>query len=637
MYATKHLGSAPIYVIQIPTALAPQIARIGGNVNVDFVQPSNNPPFDVISPDVERNIEHFFQDKKPIFSLGDVILTYTNSEGQIELIQYIPRYVLTSAMQEAYTVVNSMIFRHSSDSLFADNNRIRDYFNTLRTPDGNTKGSSSNLYSEGFFRNLHNTFSLFLRPALHKSISAQSLIQLRIQQSKTLPERRLFTLETWPQEQTKEKTKFKGIQYVTDRLAHPFNKAPYLTMTGMIYALSLTFPETFSTMLDFISNASTNYNIQQNLSSTSSLAIEHLILFTIVALWALRSAMWAGYKLPPLIQSKLPDKGKWGRYKKRAQMALERIKKQKEELKYQEGISLTKNWLTLFGNKAGYLMPAFYRLFPQIAGQPLFFHTLEQGFNPFSKIQKEDGKTVRLGITPYRFTKKSKAITDHLEWQDEFIEKWKRLRGVAHQLANMALRVHLGLVTPEFANPRDVITWGPSLQSKAILQSLENKHDSVKQQWVALRLMAEMLETKLYKQVDLSKHHYINPEYLDTFYERAQYFVFSYEKNSKMIDQLYQGAKELIQDHTSSPEKSSTLYERAVAFVQEYESNESNELTLQLYQKAQALVQEYQNSHTTDRPSIQQYSQRSLEPPEPFLYMVAKQIPNCEKCCCFLE
>ena len=624
IYAGKHLGSAPIYIMQIPIDLTPQIDQIGENLSIDFVQRRNKSPVDVISPDVKRNMEHFFQDNEPKFSLGDVLLTYINSEGQRELIQYISRNELYRTMNKAYTVVNSMIFRHSADSLFQDqdNSSMRDYAHTLY----NTHSDNKDIYSEGFFRNLHNTFSLFLRPALHKSIPAQGLIQLRIEKSipENIKERQLFTKENWPTEKTSEEKKLRFVQLLTDRLAHPFKKGPYITMALMIYALSLAFPETFSTLLDFISNASTNYNVQQNLSSTSSLAIEHLILFTFIAIGLLKSAMWAGYKLPPLIASKFPNKGELGRYKKRAQMALERIKKQKE--KYQkEDVSLTKNWLTLFGNKAGYLMPAFYRLLPRIVGQPLFFHTLEQGLNPFSQIQTEDGRTVRIGITPYRFTKRSKVITDHLDLQDEFIEKLKRLKGVATQLANIALMAVHSNRDQKSVNPHDIVTWGPGflqiiseydqflkdLEKKDLEKSLKKKY-YLQQQWVVSRLIAKMRETKLYNQIDFSQSNYIDQEYLDKFYKRAQYFVFAYEKNSKMLDRLYKGAKELIQDYSSSPEESSALYERAVEFVQEYEKNESNEVTLQLYQKAQALVQEYQKSHKTDR-SIQKYSKNSLE------------------------
>ena len=129
-------------------------------------------------------------------------------------------------------------------------------------------------------------------------------------------------------------------------------------------------------------------------------------------------------------------------------------------------------------------MPAFYRFFPRIAGQPIYFHTLEQGLNPLSKVQTEDGKTTRLGLTPYRLSKSSSKVVEKLQWQDEYIEKWKRLRGVAYQLANMALRVHLGLTEQDSINPHDIITWGPSIHTQEILKSLENNKDQIKQQWI---------------------------------------------------------------------------------------------------------------------------------------------------------
>ena len=57
-------------------------------------------------------------------------------------------------------------------------------------------------------RNIHNTFSLFLRPALHKSIQAQGFIQSRINQSEILPKNPLFFLNSWP------KTKNKRIERI---------------------------------------------------------------------------------------------------------------------------------------------------------------------------------------------------------------------------------------------------------------------------------------------------------------------------------------------------------------------------------------------------------------------------------------
>ena len=92
----------------------------------------------------------------------------------------------------------------------------------------------------------------------------------------------------------------------------------------MILAFSQAFPEVFSEMQNLISNIETNYNVQQGLSSFSSLAIEHLIIFTLVALWGAKILLHTSYTLPPWIGTKfLPNKGEMGRLKKRAQLALE--------------------------------------------------------------------------------------------------------------------------------------------------------------------------------------------------------------------------------------------------------------------------------------------------------------------------
>ena len=57
-YVKQYLGSAPIYVMQIPTVLSPQIFTAGENLSVDFIKHlQDGPPFDSIAPDIEQNMD----------------------------------------------------------------------------------------------------------------------------------------------------------------------------------------------------------------------------------------------------------------------------------------------------------------------------------------------------------------------------------------------------------------------------------------------------------------------------------------------------------------------------------------------------------------------------------------------------
>ena len=590
VFVEAHLSRAPIPFtkIHVPVLknLEEKIAS-GSSIDVEFVNDSIRRPD--ITTEYMASMEKTFEGR-PFVTAGDLMVSYTDRNGQKHLVQFLKRTDLASWLKMEYAVLNMMVnivAPHLMDEeelkLFAKEKKD---FHTKKK--GNAQQEGGQLEDREFLE--YTLSGFFTSPSIQKLVQAREAMQQRSKQLDNLPERQKMLYEEWQENFDLLSSRIKDIRNnpAGSNLGTELDKKirqsrAELNIAGKVYTTEDMFTlsggspqekeikkEIRNRALRWI--AGKTKPVWEVVKEKKTEIIVGAILFLTAAYLMTKSFTYndghvfyttttlphlllVGTLLPALFYlvaryypnamegaKKLYD-AKIGKKDSRVRTFLQSSTERWKDTGYHQRLTGWGTRIVSFG------MLPFWIHITEWMGQPHFFPALQKKLKVFDRISPDSDigqivglkKETTLGVSSLQWNKNSAAFQQHVHLQNVAQEKQFRVEAIAWLMATLAV------TQKENVSPTEILIYGFSnFDLDAVIKAHQDQELKLELFWVIQKLKAEM-EKK--NNLDMRKTlAELDPKVLTAYYEEAKLLAqkFHASPNKKKIRKMIYDITQLI-------------------------------------------------------------------------------------------
>ncbi|MDE0119746.1 MAG: hypothetical protein OXM55_07050 [Bdellovibrionales bacterium] len=597
VFVEAHLSRTPIpftkVYVPILENLEQKIASDSkkGVVDVEFVNESVRRPD--IAPEYMEAMEKTFEGRSFV-TAGDLMISYTDSNKQKHLVQFLKRTDMASWLKMEFSVLNMMINTVAPYLMDAEElKRFAEEKRDFQARGDNNEQRESGQKEERILLD-YMLSGFFTSESIQKLVQAKGAIKQRSEQLSNLSEREIILYDEWEQNFKKISRRINSLkrnpskrtdlreaglsakvsQSVVERksIGNVFTTGDIFTLSSKGYPSKEeeSKKEIRNKALRWIASKSkpgwefvkekkvelgigavlfltAGYFMSKKLTYTDGVAfyttttLPHLLI--VGTLLPVLFYSMARYYPDAMEKTKIFYDAKIGKMDSWAREFMQKSVERWKDTGYHHRLA---NWgarIVSFG-----MLPFWIRI-TEWMGQPHFFPALQKKLKVFDKISPDSDigqivglkKDTALGISNFQWNRSSKDFVTHEHLQNVAQEKQFRMQSIAWLMATLAV------TQAEGVSPAEILIYGVSnFDLDAVIRAQKDAELRSELLWVMKNLYAE-IEKK--NELDMRKElAELDPKILTTYYEEAKQLAqkFHASPNKKKIRKMVYNITQLI-------------------------------------------------------------------------------------------